>query len=169
MIAFLCYNRQIDQSLKLEHLLRKVLVHIPHIDHEAELIRMWFGNHTDGAHHRRAMASRKAGESTRFDHLFDGVVHKLLMLECGWGVRGLFCCRSRSLPRHPIAVINPIQYNSTLDECAPKRGTLLYRAQGQWLRARRLERDIVFPIDVITNMQWDCFMSSKDKRNPRKS
>ena len=98
MIAFLCNIRQIHQTLKLEHLLRKVLVHIPHVDYEAELIRMWFGNHTDGAHHRRAVSSRKAGESTRFDHLFDGVVHKFLVLERGWSVRGLFLLPEQQSP-----------------------------------------------------------------------
>ena len=94
---------------------------------------MWFRNDTDGAHHHRALAFREAGEGTRFQHLFDGVIPKFLVFERGRSVRGLFGCWSSSLPQQLVAVVNSIHHNSNLDECAPKGGTLYYGAHGQWL------------------------------------
>ena len=40
---------QIRQSSNLNTVFCEVFVHIPHVDHEAELIRMWFRHHIDGA------------------------------------------------------------------------------------------------------------------------
>jgi len=162
MIACFRYIRQIREPFKLQHLLCKVFVHVPHIDNEAELIRMWFRNNTDGAHHWWALASREAGEGTRFHHLFNGVIHKFLVFELGGRDRGLISCRSSSLPQQLVAVVKPIHHNSTLDECAPKGGTLRDGAQGQWLRARRFKRDIVFSIDIITCKHYYCFRGSED-------
>ncbi len=81
MIAFIRNIRQILQPFKFKHLFGKVFVHIPHIDDDAELVRMWFSHHTDGINHRRALAFRKPSESTRLHHLFDGARHKLFVLE----------------------------------------------------------------------------------------
>jgi hypothetical protein len=56
MVTFLREICKISQFLKLEHRFRKVFVHMPHGDHEAELIQMWFSNHLDRVDHRRALA-----------------------------------------------------------------------------------------------------------------
>ena len=90
MVTLFRNIRQMRQSFKLKHHICEVFVHIPHVDHEAELIWMWFRNHTDGADHRRALASQKQGESTRFHHLFDGDTHKILVFKRIRGVRRFF-------------------------------------------------------------------------------
>ncbi len=132
------------------YLFCEVFNHIPHVGHEAELIRMWFRNDTDGTDHRRALASQKPGESTRFHHLFDGATHKLLVLERRRGARRFFCYRSSNLPQEHVVIVNPVHHDRTLNERAPKGRTLHDIIRGQSLGAGWLETDILFPISINT-------------------